>query len=252
MSAIKICAYPCSIVSQDRHSRAHLRDHLLSGHQCIDAWIALSQIVENAGQRADCLRRAAELAPEDRALQVAYLQAALVVDPHNEQLKRLLAEQQTLQMLSGMKTTHFHPEQRPKALGDILVAHGAISETQLAEVLKQQRNGSPTDRHRRLGEILVARTMVTPVQLARALIVQQQQRSQLRMAPQVLGEFLVERGYISAHDLEIALAEQIRLDQQNKHYNLGKILVHLNLIRQDVIDKAAREQELSFWDRFGY
>jgi hypothetical protein len=252
MSAIKVCAYPCPIVSGDRHNRAHLRDHLLAGHQCIDAWIALSQLVGDARQRKDCLQRAAELAPEDRALQIAYLQAALVVEPDNDRLKALLSEQQTLQMLSGVKTTHFQPEQRPKALGDILVSQGAISEAQLAEALKQQRNGSPTDRHRRLGQILVARNMVSPVQLARALIVQQQQRSQLRMAPQVLGEFLVERGYISANDLELALAEQIRLDQQNKHYNLGKILVHLNLIRQDAIDKAAREQELSFWDRFGY
>jgi hypothetical protein len=249
---MKQCPYPCPIIATHRDNQALLRQHLLDGFQCLDAWLALSKIVESAQQRRDCLERAAVLAPDNQEVQIAYLESVLAVDPDNAIAQRRMAEFRTLQLLSDVKTTHFHEQPKARLLGDILIDIGAINEKELHKALKLQSGSTPLTTDRRLGQVLMRHNLVNPSKLARALIIQQQERSRLRQAPQVLGEFLVEKGYITPQQLEQALAEQLRLDQKNQRFSLGQLLVRMHMISQSQIEQAAREQQLEFWAKYGY
>ena len=117
-------------------------------------------------------------------------------------------------------------------------------------MLAEQRRGSLLVSDRRIGQLLLRRGLITPAKLAKALIIQQQERSRARTAPQVLGEYLVEHGYITAAQLEAVLTEQIRLDQQGKRYSLGQLLVRMNLMSKDEVERAAKEYEKTFWTQF--
>lgn len=246
------CTFPCPIIAGERENMARLRAHLIEGNQCLDAWLSLSRLVTDVRQRRDCLERAAVLAPDNEELQVAYLEAVLLVEPDNKAALSRLNEIRTLRLLSDVKTTHFHEQPRARLLGDILVSIGAISPAELRDVLKNQHNGTPITTDRRLGQLLLRQGLITPSKLAHALIIQQQERSRLRIAPQVLGEYLVEQNYITPQQLELALAEQLRLDQKGQRYSLGQILVRLNMISQTLIERAAKEQEQAFWAKYGY
>ncbi len=229
---------------------AQIRKHLLEGHQCRDAWVALSKLVQDPYQRKDCLERASAIAPDDEELQIAYLEARLAINPQDYFAQQRLNEIRTLRLLSDVKTPYFHDQPKPRLIGDILVDIGAITEAELHEVLSEQRRGSLLSSDRRLGQLLLRRGLITPTKLAKALIIQQQERSRARTAPQVLGEYLVEKGYITTAQLEAVLAEQIRLDQQGKRLSLGQLLVKMHLMSQDEVDRAAREYERIFWSQF--
>lgn len=231
---------------------AKLRAHLVEGYQCLDTWLSLSRLVQDPRQRRDCLERAAVLAPENQDIQVAYLESVLVVEPENRGAQARLSEIRTMRLLSDVKTTHFHEQPRARLLGDILVATGAITPHELREILRVQNNGMPITTDRRLGQLLLRQGMITPSKLAHALIVQQQERSRLRVAPQVLGEYLVDQGYITTQQLELALAEQLRLDQKNQRFSLGQILVRLNMISASTVERAANEHQRAFWAKYGY
>lgn len=249
---MKQCPHPCQIVAYNHSNTETLRAHLLDGYQCLDAWLSLSQLVTDPRQRRDCLERAAVLAPENERILTAYLEALLVVEPDNVAAQQRLAEIRTMQLLSDVKTAHFHVQPHARLIGDILVSIGAISHAEMQEVLRMQINGSVIVADRRFGQLLLKQGLITPSKLAQALIIQQQERSNLRIAPQVLGEYLVEQSYITPQQLELALAEQLRLDQRGLRMSLGQILVRLNMISQPRIDQAAHEHELSFWSKFGY
>jgi hypothetical protein len=206
--------------------------------------------VHDPRQRKDCLERASILAPDDEELLIAYLEARLAVDPSDLFAQQRLNEIRTMRLLSDVKTPYFHEQPKPRLIGDILVSIGAITEAELQEVLVEQRRGSLLVSDRRIGQLLLRRGLITPAKLAKALIIQQQERSRARTAPQVLGEYLVEHGYITAAQLEAALTEQIRLDQQGKRYSLGQILVRMNLMSKDEVERAAREYEKIFWTKF--
>lgn len=250
---MKQCTYPCSTIALHRQDMARLRAHLLDGHhQCLDAWLALSKLVTDAQQRKDCLERAAVLAPDNQEIQIEYLEACLEVEPNNVAYQRRLAEIRTMQLLSDVKTVHFHEQPRARLLGDILIEIGAINANELREVLKAQASGNTISADRRIGQLLLKKGLITPSKLAKALIIQQQERSKLRIAPQVLGEYLVDQGYISPQQLELALAEQLRLDQKGQRLSLGNILVRLNMLSQARIEQAAKEHERAFWSKFSY
>lgn len=249
---MKRCPHPCPIIAEHGNAIPVIRAHLLEGHQCLDAWLALSRLVTDARQQLDCLERAAVLAPENEDVQIAYLEAVLKVEPDNQSARRRLEEIRTLRLLSDVKTWHFHDPPQARLLGDILVSMGAISPETLHEVLRSQQDGKSITTDRRLGQLLLRRKLITPSKLARALIIQQQERSRLRIAPQVLGEYLVEHNYITPQQLELALAEQLRLDQKNQHLSLGQILVRLNIISEELIERAAKEHDQAFWSKYGH
>ncbi len=250
--AMKQCSHPCPVVAQNHASIEKLRAHIIEGHQCLDAWLALSELVKEPRQRRDCLERAAVLAPENEQIQVAYLEAQLRVEPNDLAAQRRMAEIRTMQLIADVKTLHFHERPKARLIGDILVEIGAISDQELQEALRHQKSGSVITADRRVGTVLLQRGLITPSKLAKALITQQQERSQLRIAPQVLGEYLVEQRYILPEQLELALAEQLRLDQRGQRFSLGQILVRLNMVTPKQIDEALEEQERSFWSKFGY
>ncbi len=247
---MKQCQVPCPFIALHSQDMASIRKHLLEGHQCRDAWVALSKLVQDARQRKDCLERASILAPDDEELQIAYLEARLAVDPADMFAQQRLNEIRTMRLLSDVKTPYFHEPPKPRLIGDILISIGAITEAELNEVLAEQRRGSLLVSDRRIGQLLLRRGMITPAKLAKALIIQQQERSRARTAPQVLGEYLVEKGYITAAQLEAVLTEQIRLDQQGKRYSLGQLLVRMHLMSKEAVEKAAREYEQIFWQQF--
>jgi hypothetical protein len=249
---MKQCTHPCPTIALNHKNLEKVRAHLLEGNQCLDAWLAMSQLVNDPRQRKDCLERAAVLAPDNEQIQMAYLEAYIEVEPGDIAAQRRLAEIRTMQLLSDVKTTHFHEKQRARLIGDILISIGAISYDELQEVLRVQSNGASITTDRRVGQLLLKKGMISPSKLAQALIIQQQERSQLRVAPQVLGEYLVEQNYITPQQLELALAEQLRLDQKGHRLSLGQILVRLNMISQVRINEAAKEHELAFWSKFGY
>jgi hypothetical protein len=249
---MKQCQFPCPDAARDRNDSAALRAHLLAGHQCLDAWLALSRLVSEPHQRRDCLERAAVLAPENQEIRERWLEAVLAVEPGNKTAQDRLSEIHTMRLLSDVKTPHFHEQQRARLIGDILVTMGAISAEQLREVLRTQNNGMPITTDRRLGQLLLRKHMITPVKLAQALIVQQQERSSLRVAPQVLGEYLVEQRLITPQQLELALAEQLRLDLKGQRYSLGQIIVRLNLLPAVAIERAVDEHQRAFWAKHGY
>ncbi|MDN5270546.1 hypothetical protein QTO31_01015 [Chloroflexus sp. MS-CIW-1] len=247
---MKQCLVPCLFVAQHQQDMASIRKHLLEGHQCRDAWVALSKLVHDPQQRKDCLERASILAPDDEELLIAYLEARLTVDPADRFAQQRLNEIRTMRLLSDVKTPYFHEQPKPRLIGDILVSIGAITEAELQEVLAEQRRGSLLVSDRRIGQLLLRRGLITPAKLAKALIIQQQERSRARTAPQVLGEYLVEHGYITAAQLEAVLTEQIRLDQQGKRYSLGQLLVRMNMLSKDEVERAAKEYEKAFWTQF--
>lgn len=247
---MKQCPVPCLFVAQHQQDMASIRKHLLEGHQCRDAWLALSKLVDDPRQRKDCLERASILAPDDEELLIAYLEARLAVDPADRFAQQRLNEIRTMRLLSDVKTPYFHEQPKPRLIGDILVSIGAITEAELQEVLAEQRRGSLLVSDRRIGQLLLRRGLITPSKLAKALIIQQQERSRARTAPQVLGEYLVEHGYITAAQLEAVLTEQIRLDQQGKRYSLGQLLVRMNMLSKDEVERAAKEYEKAFWTQF--
>jgi hypothetical protein len=212
----------------------------------------MSRLVNEPHQRRDCLERAAVLAPENQDILEAYLEAVLAVEPTHKAARDRLNEIHTIRLLSDVKPTHFHDQQQARLLGDILVETGAITASELRQVLRAQNNGTPITTDRRLGQLLLRQGLITPSKLAHALIVQQQERSRLRIAPQVLGEFLVEQGHITPQQLELALAEQLRLDQKGQHLSLGQILVRLKTVSASVVERAASEHQRVFWSKYGY
>lgn len=249
---MKQCQFPCSTVARDRNDLVALRTHLLEGYQCLDAWLSLSRLVQDPRQRRDCLERAAVLAPENYEIRESWLEAVLAVEPNNTVAQARLNEIHTMRLLSDVKTTHFHEQPRARLIGDILVSMGALSSDQLRDVLRTQNNGMPITTDRRLGQLLLRKHMITPVRLAQALILQQQERSSLRVAPQVLGEYLVEQRLLTPQQLEMALAEQLQLDLKGKRYSLGQIIVRLNLLPAATIERAVDEHQRAFWAKHSY
>ncbi|MEF3273237.1 MAG: hypothetical protein K6356_02385 [Chloroflexus sp.] len=247
---MKQCPSPCHFVAEHSQDAVSIRQHLLEGYQCRDAWVAMSKLVQDPQRRKDCLERASALAPDDEELLIEYLEARLAVDPTDVFAQQRLNEIRTMRLLSDVKTPYFHKPPEPRLIGEILVAIGAISDAELQAVLSEQRRSSLLKSDRRIGQLLLKRGLITPAKLAKALIIQQQERNRARSAPQVLGEYLVEKGYITAAQLEAVLAEQIRLDLQGKRLSIGELLVKMHLMSKEKVEQAAREYERLFWSQF--
>ncbi len=244
-----LCQRPCPDIEGQQSNLNALRNHLLQGHQCVESWLALSRLVATVAQRKDCLERAAVLAPEDQEIQIAYLETCLKLEPNNLALQRRLQQLQVLTTLKTSETRVFDRRQDPRPIGDILVEQGLATRKMISAALSRQRTHNSITPPR-LGNMLLEDGYITSQDLARALIVQQQERSRLRVAPQAFGEFLVERGHLTAQQLEQALMDQIELDQRGQRLMLGELLVKLRYLRREKLASALQAYEASFWDRF--
>jgi hypothetical protein len=134
-----------------------------------------------------------------------------------------------------------------RPLGEILVARGLVSEIEVHDALRQQREEGG-----RLGEILFARGLVSAVDLRDALAEQHgldlRVESLARHAPITspeqqrnsfpLGRLLVQRGQITEAQLDAALAEQAVTGRR-----LGQILIATGVLTSFALAAALAEQQ---------
>lgn len=129
----------------------------------------------------------------------------------------------TLTMEAGDKSGE--PEM-PARLGELLVAEGLVTSTQLEEALRVQR---APDRYAPLGHILIAQKIITRDQLLAVL--ERHRRSSK------LGDILIKSREITRPQLEAALTEQRRTSQP-----LGQVLMRLGYISEERLRVALCRQ----------
>ncbi len=111
---------------------------------------------------------------------------------------------------------------RTPEMGPRLVGQGLVTEAQMEAALRRQRRT-----YARLGQLLLDDGAITFDRLEEALAGHQ------REAPEIpLGEFMVERSYITTEALESALARQEKGFQR-----LGDVLVAMKVLDRDAIGK---------------
>jgi hypothetical protein len=147
-------------------------------------------------------------------------------------------------------------QRQARRLGEYLVEQGLISRKQLEEALEEQRLFWKKTQGVRapLGNILINNGMLSPQTLATALVVQQQDRLHglEKHSPQYIGEYLVSKGIISAPQLELVLAEQMRLRQRGTSMLIGELLIHAGYITRDVLENVLEQQREEIFSRFGF
>lgn len=234
------CPRPCPVIATKRDFAA-LRDHLASGHRCIDAWLALAQLVTTPEQRLDCLARASALDPDDVDLEISYLEHRLAVDPVDIEAAGALRAARARRALSGHKPRIFKHMDASPTLGSILLSMGALTKDDLEWLLQEQAELRRRGEQTMFGDIAVARGRITPELLARALMTQLHQRSSNEAAPRVLGEYLLAEG-LKPEQLERALVEQILLRRAGRRETLGEILLRLGMITKAQLNRALEHQ----------
>lgn len=236
------CSRPCPAVAAVRNDFHALRDHLAAGHRCVDAWLALADLVTIPAHRLDCLARASALAPEDVELEIAYLEQRLIVDPGDTEASGALRAARAGRVLKGHKPRIFKQMDASLTLGSILVQMGAITQQELEWLLEEQAAMRRRGEQMLLGDVAIARGKVTPETLARALMTQIQQRIGNDAAPRALGEYLVAGG-LPPERLEQALTEQIYLRRVGRRETLGEILLRRRWITRDQLERALAQQQ---------
>jgi hypothetical protein len=227
-----------------RHSQdvTVLREHLMSGAQCVDTWVALSKIFTAPEQRLYCLQRAVELLPEDEDLQLVYLSARLAADPKDVDAGDRLERLRVQRALRGHTARALRRRTPARSLGEILISLNMISEHDLRRFLNRQRELRRENRTMMLGDLLIAHGLLTPAALAHALTLQRQERADYGQMPHALGEYLVSEGYITDQDLALALAEQARLRQIDQNESIGKILIRQGRLTPAALQRALERQ----------
>ncbi|MBO9324963.1 MAG: hypothetical protein J7463_05940 [Roseiflexus sp.] len=237
-----LCPRPCPTVAAVRNYFNALRDHLVTGHRCVDAWLALADIVTVPAYRLDCLARASALAPDDIELEIAYLEQRLIVDPGDTEASGALRAARAQRALMRHKPRIFKQMDASPTLGSILVQMGAITQQELEWLLEEQAAIRRRGEQMLFGDVAIARGKVTPETLARALITQIQQRIGNDAAPRALGEYLIASG-LPPERLEQALTEQIYLRQVGRRETLGEILIRRRWITRDQLERALAQQQ---------
>ncbi len=111
-----------------------------------------------------------------------------------------------------------------KRLGEILREEGMITDLQLMEALQLQK-----EERRRIGDVLVDLKYVTKRQLRYTI-----EKYKKRIP---LGEYLLEKGTITADDLEFALSKKA-----SAHRRLGETLVETRIISEEQLAQALSQQ----------
>ena len=218
-----------------------LRDHLATGHRCVDAWLALADLVTVPAHRLDCLARASALAPDDIELEITYLEQRLIIDPGDTEASGALRAARARRVLMGHKPRIFKQMDASPTLGSILVQMGAITQQELEWLLEEQAAIRRRGEQMLFGDVAIARGKVTPETLARALMMQIQQRIGNDAAPRALGEYLIASG-LPPERLEQALTEQIYLRRVGRRETLGEILIRRRWSTRDQLERALAQQ----------
>jgi hypothetical protein len=236
-----LCTRPCPAVAAMRSDFNSLRDHLAAGHRCVDAWLALADLVTVPAHRLDCLARASALAPDDIELEITYLEQRLIIDPGDTEASGALRAARARRVLMGHKPRIFKQMDASPTLGSILVQMGAITQQELEWLLEEQAAIRRRGEQMMFGDVAIARGKVTPETLARALMTQIQQRIGNDAAPRALGEYLIASG-LPPERLEQALTEQIYLRRVGRRETLGEILIRRRWITRDQLERALAQQ----------
>ncbi len=121
---------------------------------------------------------------------------------------------------------HDLPDNMTK-LGQLLLDKCLITEKQLSESLRRQRNT-----YSRLGDILLDESMISSAQLNKAF------EEYATVPEEPLGEFLVNREFISREQLDHAIALQ-----KSRFKSLGEVLTEMKAVTPGVISIVLHELE---------
>ncbi len=244
------CSRFCSFVNQHLEDYVAIRQHILEGARCPDAWLALGRIVSTPQQRLDCLKYAAQIEPENLDLQITYLDQHVAVYPEDIEAHGRLRQVRALRVVRSVRPRAMLRREPPRTIGRILVDMGVIDPIMLSDALREQRIRRDQGKIIPLGELLIERKQILPGHLARVLTIQFQERQDCGHSPSMLGEYLVREGFLTLDSLELALLEQIRLHQLGKHESIGRILMaHGKLHWTDlkkVLDIQADESQMAY------
>ena len=128
--------------------------------------------------------------------------------------------------MAAVENSRSQEPESPVRLGELLLAEGLLTATQLEEALRLQ--GTP-DGYAPLGHILIAQKIITRDQLLSVL--ERHRRSSK------LGDILLKSREINRGQLEAALAEQLRTRQA-----LGEVLLRLGYISEERLRVALCRQ----------
>lgn len=210
-----------------------MRQVLIENPTFAPAWVSMSKLVDDLAKQRECLERALTLNPSHQIarerleqLRVKELLSSISIfsratcQPRGQKLGDFLVAAGAItadQLEAALDEQAARRQRGDKGLlGELLLQSRALTPEALARALVDQtlawvpahKQGMQNESHNvdRLGDYLVAEHIITPAQLERALIDQIQLRQQGVRA--LLGQILVQRGYLRASDLEQILSRQ--------------------------------------------
>ena len=130
-------------------------------------------------------------------------------------------------------------------LGDYLSAHGLITESALAAALAEQHQRIAEERPIALGDLLVEQGLLTTRALLTVLMLQQLDHQSGAIAGTTLrlGELLVQASLVSAEQLETALLVQAEARQRGENLRLGQVLIAAGVLTHaDLMTSLAHQQ----------
>lgn len=200
-----------------------------------DVWLYLSNVMPSVEEALRCIDHLLTLNPHNTKAREA-----------QEVLKiRLLLEESALVRVSEPPIS---TPARRYLLGEALVEARVITQHQLDHALAEQAKLARKRKPMRLGEILLRLKMVTPTQIEGALATQIENlpgSSQAGYTGQI-GAYLVQQGLITRAQLHQGLARQTELKQRGRPALLGDVLVDCGYIQRDRLNRAMVEWQHQF------
>ncbi|MBA3946764.1 MAG: hypothetical protein H0X37_19660 [Herpetosiphonaceae bacterium] len=206
------------------------------------AWLWLSSVLPTAAQALKCLDHLLTINPGQP--QVREAREIL-------QVRMLLEEANLVKHASDVPAEPSNP-QTIMRLGELLVERGMLTQDELGKALAAQERQARNGKQVRLGEVLVNTKLIRREQLETALRTQiEVVQQQVQHSPVVsLGQFLVERTYITPDQLAQALSIQSTSKQRGRMPKLGDILVKLGYLTPTQLERALKTQIEQYNSRF--
>lgn len=209
-----------------------MRQAVLTDPGFVPAWLELSKLVDEPAQKRDCLER------------------ALVLQPSNQLAREGLEQIRIKEMLTSISAFAAAPSRPMRKLGDHLIERGLLTEPQVRQVLAEQRARRTQGQRVLFGELLLELDLLSPEQLAQALVFQQTQHRAQCESFQRLGAYLVAERVITAEQLSMALAQQMRQRRQGNPVLLGQILLEMGCLSVATLEQILERQRAEFFSAF--
>jgi hypothetical protein len=209
---------------------------LIENPRYVPAWISMSKLVDDPARQRECLER------------------ALALDPHNEAARDGIETLRLKEMLASVHAPALIDRApAPRQLGAYLIELRLITQEQLHDALREQRQRRARGDSIQFGDLLIERQLISPNTLARVLVAQLQERVDRRSghAPQFLGEYLIAEQIITPAQLESALEEQIHLRLAGRRLALGNLLIRKKYLTTKMLQKVLDDQRAAFYSQMG-